>query len=614
MSVPPAGLGAPSAPAWPLPADEWSRLTTTFSRLDNAQLHWISGFAAGLAAARSPVAEAIHLASPSPISAASAATAASVLTPVTVLFASHTGNGKGIANKLAQELGGADANVRVQNVRDYITRELKDERLLIAVVSTHGDGEPPDDAKAFFEFLLSAKAPKLTQLQFAVLALGDSSYPQFCAAGKILDERLLALGGKRLFARIEADVDFAKAADAFRQQANDQINALRQTHNAVVVGQVAAPVSAVSVWTRDNPFNATLVTNQRITSNDAEKDVRHLEFAISDAGLRYQPGDAVGVWAKNDPVLVERLLTLLKRSDSDVLNREGKQQALGKWLRDDLEITQLSLPVLKKLAELNHNSALVEQLQSDKLAAFLAQHQLVDVLAQYGVPSDSDALLQSLRALTPRLYSIASSQLETPDELHTTLGVRQYEAFGFTHRGAASGYLAQLAAGSEVAIYIHENDNFRLPSDHSKPILMIGPGTGVAPFRAFVQQRVVTGASGKNWLLFGEQRRRQTFLYQREWLDYLKRGQLHRLDVAFSRDLAHKVYVQDRLREHGRDVYAHVEEGGFIYVCGDAKGMAPAVNQALREVIMLQGGRSQERADEYLQQLVREQRYQRDVY
>lgn len=613
MSVPPAGLGPQNAAAWPLPADEWAKFSATLSRLDSAQLHWISGFAAGIAAARSPVAEAIQFTTAATLP--TAASAAPVLTPVTVLFASHTGNGKGIATRLAQELGGADANVRVLNVRDYVARELKDERLILAVVSTHGDGEAPDDAKTFFEFLHSAKAPKLPQLKFGVLALGDSSYPKFCAAGLALAQRLSALGAAALFNTIEADVDFAKPAAAFRQAATDQLATLRQTRAAsVVVAAARGTVGESSAWSRDNPFKATLVTNQRITARDAEKDVRHLEFAISDSGLRYQPGDALGVWAQNDAELVARLLSLTRRGESDILVRDGQQKTVGEWLRRDLEITQLSLPVLKKIAELTRSEKLSEQLQSDKLPTFLAAHQLVDVLQQYGVPDDTDALFNSLRAFTPRLYSIASSQNETPDEVHTTLGVRQYESFGFTHRGAASGFLAALNAGEEVPIYIHSNDNFRLPSDLSKPILMIGPGTGIAPFRSFVQERVVSGATGKNWLLFGEQRRRQTFLYQREWLDYLKRGQLHRLDVAFSRDSAQKIYVQDRLREYAHDVYAYLEQGAYVYVCGDAKAMAPAVHQALRDVLISAGSRSAESADEYLQHMVREQRYQRDVY
>lgn len=594
------------APPLPVPVEAWQQLQPIVSRLDPTQLNWLSGFLAGLASSSSTLRSSLP---PAP------ATAPAL--KATIIHASHTGNGKNIAQTLQAQLKAEGVDARLFSAADYPVRELKLERLLFAVVSTHGDGEPPESARDFFDYLASGRAPQLPELRYAVLALGDSSYPLFCAAGKFVDEKLRALGATALRDRIDADTDFSTLAENFRQNA---VTVIRQSKPAIATAlveelNIITSTHSTPTYHREQPFSARLLANQRITARDAEKDVRHIEIDLAGSGLQYLPGDALGIWPRNDAGLVQRIVQISTADPNASVTRNGRSTPLLDALTNELEITQLSLPVLQRYSELTANTELAQIITSPELlASFLRENQLIDLLQHYGVPEDLSALWTSLRGLTPRLYSIASSTQEVGDEVHITVGVREYEKNEQLYRGAASGFLAGLHTSANLPVFIQANEHFRLPADPDRAVIMIGAGTGVAPYRAFLQERVASGARGKHWLLFGEQRRRATFLYQNEWLNYKKRGALQKLDVAFSRDQAEKIYVQDRIREQATDLYQWLEEGACVYVCGDARRLAPAVHEALKHVVQKQTGKSAEQAEDYWRTLTREHRYSRDVY
>lgn len=619
----------------PLALSDWQSLQQLLQKLDAGQLLWLSGYVSGLANARPGLNGGGHQSNSAPTASSRPAGLVSAPIQATVLYASHTGNGKAIAAQLVQELKADGVEARLLSVRDYPLRELKDERVLYAVISTHGDGEPPEDARDLFKLLNGKRAPDLQHLQFAVLALGDSSYPQYCAAGQQLAALLTAQGAQALFERIDADVDFKDPAAQFRRAANASSKRLRAAQTPVInasdantradnASELSELIHEAKAFNRDTPFAAPVIVNQRITAVNASKDVRHIELDLSGSNLSYQAGDALGIWPQNSLDLVDKILqrTQVAATADSHLPGLGWHQAL----QQKLEITQLSLPVLKRYSELalrsggpisDGNVRIAELLRPDNRAAlsdFLRSHQLLDLLEQFGVPNDSAQFLRSLRALTPRLYSIASSMTEVGDEAHISVGVRDYQAFGTQHLGAASGWLATRSEAETVPLFIQDNEHFRLPADSSRHLIMIGAGTGIAPYRAFLQERKQNGGSGKNWLIFGEQKRRETFLYQTELLAWHKQGLLNAIDVAFSRDGERKVYVQDRVREQGKQLWAQMQDGAQLYICGDATGMAPSVLKTLHEIAVNVGGLSVEAAEDYWLQAQRERRLQKDVY
>lgn len=590
----------------PVPAlnEERSALLARLTEgLDAAALNWISGYAAGLAA-RAPAALAVVPA------IASGSVAAQ---RVTVLFGSQTGNAKREAERLAEALRSDGAEVRLVRADAYPTRELADERVLFVVVSTQGEGEPPDDARAFVEFLSGRRAPKLEQLRFAVLGLGDSSYPQFNAMGRLIDARFEALGAKRLFARGEADVDVETVATPWLAQAREQVRALKPA-NAQPAPAVALAPTAQAAWHKDQPFAAELIVNQRITARDSTQDVRHLEIAL-DPGLGYEPGDALGVKPKNAPELVERLIRRLGLSGHESVRIGDEIRALHDWLEGHRELTRLHRGFIQQHATRAKASALDALLELEPAAfnAWLTARQVDDVLAEFPGEWSAGEFVAALRPLAARLYSIASSRKVVGDEAHLAVAVFAGQGPSGVQRGAASGFLADAEAGASLPVYVEANERFRLPADGARDLIMIGPGTGVAPFRGFVQERGAVGASGRNWLFFGARHAHSQFLYQLEWQAALKAGQLHRLDLAFSRDQAERIHVQQRLQEQGRDVYAWLESGAHLYVCG-AIAMGKSVHAALRDILVAHGGRDAEAADDYLNELQRTGRYARDVY
>jgi sulfite reductase (NADPH) flavoprotein alpha-component len=591
-------------PLTPLPQDKVDLLARLTEGLDAPGLWWLSGYAAGLAGRPAP---RVPL-----------ATDAATGLRLSVVYGSQTGNSKRLAEQLARQAESAGLSVRLLRADAYPLRELADERLLYVVISTQGDGDPPDDARGFVQHLLGKRAPALPLLKFAVLGLGDSSYPQFNATGRQVDERLAALGAQRLFARGEADLDLDAVAGPWLQRAFDA--AKEQFKCSAPLASVTplrpgAPVA--SPWSREKPYAAELLVNQRLTGRGSHKDVRHLELSLEGSGLSYQPGDALGLWPQNPPALVDAVLAELRLDGDARVGLGGQDHSLRTWLGQHRELTRLSRPFLQHHAERTGSAALTRLLQPEHGAEFsglLTSHQLVDLLQAYPASWSADELLAALRPLAPRLYSIASSQLAVGPEAHLTVDHVAYDAPGGPRWGAASHFLAQTAEGTTLPVFIVANERFRLPRDGARDVVMIGPGSGVAPFRGFVQERAATGASGRNWLLFGNPHARHDFLYQLEWQQALKAGQLQRLDLAFSRDQADKVYVQHRLREQGRELYAWLENGAHLYVCGDASRMARDVEAALLDVIAHHRGHDADAARDYLDALQQQGRYARDVY
>jgi sulfite reductase (NADPH) flavoprotein alpha-component len=497
------------------------------------------------------------------------------------------------------------------------------------VISTQGDGDPPDDARGFVEFLAGKRAPKLAQLKFAVLGLGDSSYPQFCAIGAKLDARLSELGATRLFARGDADLDIDTIAGPWSKQALEQARDVLKSDTSKADAHANAPLATVTplrsaqaatiaaAWTREHPFSARLLANQRISARDGAKDIRHIELSLEGSGLAYEPGDALGIWATNPPELVDAVLAALNLDGERGISVLNESASLREWLLRKREITRLSKPFLVAHAQRAQHAQLERALGNDgkdALRRLLGDYQLIDVLREFPARWQAEDFIAALRPLTPRLYSIASSRKAVGDEAHLTVALLDYEAFGTRHVGTASNFLATLPEDVGVPLFIEANERFHLPTDPARDVIMIGPGTGVAPFRGFMQERVETAASGRNWLFFGNPHFRTDFLYQVEWQKALKDGTLHRLDLAFSRDQSEKVYVQHALRRRGRELYDWIANGAHVYVCGDATRMAADVDNALREIIIEHGGKSDEDAREMLGQLTQERRYARDVY
>jgi len=624
MSLP---LSSPS-PASPLPLDAERRalLQRLTDGLDPATLWWVSGYLAGLASPQARAAEGVLAgATALPGLPAGLAPAPVEVDTLTIVYGSQTGNAKRAAEALLAEAGTRGLKARLLRADAYPLAELKRETQLIVVISTQGDGDPPDDARGFVEHLTGRRAPKLEGLRFAVLGLGDSSYAKFCEIGRVLDARLAELGGTRLAPLGEADVDIDTVAVPWRADVLRALEALRPAPDAgtsdstsLRVAHVdggASPALASTAATREAPVAAELLANTRLTGRGSDRDTRHLEFAIDPATLDYAPGDAAGVWPVQAPALVEAILEATGLEGDAVVDLDGTALPLRRWLGERRELTRLNRPLLKAHAERSDSARLTASLaDATASAALLQRTPLLDLLAEHPASWTADDLVRSLRPLAPRLYSIASSREAVGDELHLTVGHEVFEGRDGLRYGAASHYLATLKEGDSARLFIERNERFRLPADASRDVIMIGPGTGVAPFRGFVQHRAATGASGRNWLVFGNPHFRSDFLYQVEWQKALKAGQLHRLDLAFSRDGASKTYVQHRIKEQGAELWRWLQDGAHLYVCGDATRMAKDVHATLLAIAQQHGGLDAEAAADYFTGLERTARYARDVY
>ena len=595
---------APPSNLLPLNPEQLARLQAATTDFTPTQLAWVSGYFWGVLNQQSGAAVAV------PAQAAE-------VPSITLISASQTGNARRVAEALRDDLLAAKLNVKLVNAGDYKFKQIAAEKLLVVVTSTQGEGEPPEEAVALHKFLFSKKAPKLDGTAFAVFGLGDTSYEFFCQSGKDFDSKLAELGAERLLDRVDADVEYQTAAAEWRARV---VEVLKARAPVAAPAQLATSGAVndihTSPYTKEAPLSATLSVNQKITGRDSEKDVRHIEIDLGDSGLRYQPGDALGVWYQNDPQLVKELVELLWLKGDEPVTVDGKTLPLAEALEWHFELTVNTATIVENYATLTRSESLLP-LVGDKaqLQQYAAATPIVDMVRFSPAQLDAEALIGLLRPLTPRLYSIASSQAEVESEVHVTVGVVRYEIEGRARAGGASSFLAdRVEEDGEVRVFIEHNDNFRLPANPETPVIMIGPGTGIAPFRAFMQQRAADGAQGKNWLFFGNPHFTEDFLYQVEWQSYVKEGLLTRIDLAWSRDQQQKVYVQDKLREQGAELWRWINDGAHIYVCGDANRMAKDVEQALLEVIAEFGAMDIEAADEFLSELRVERRYQRDVY
>ena len=598
-----------SAAASPLTQEQVQKLQGLVAELNPIQQAWVSGY---LAANANTAALSGVVGGQAPAAGEAAA--------LTILYGSQTGNAKGVANQLKAAAEAKGLAVKLVNMADYKPAQLKKEKFIAVAVSTYGEGEPPEDAENLHAFLASKKAPKLDGVKVAVIGLGDSSYEFFCQTAIDFEERFKALGAETVVARADLDVDYEDQATAWIGGAVDafepELKAQSQGSAQVIpmAGFGAAP--AQSQYTKQNPFAAELSVVQKITGRDSTKDVRHIEISLEGSDITYLPGDSLGVYFLNDEALVDETLTLLNIDGATEITLGEETLSIRTALIEKLELTQSYPGFVEKYAQATNNAELLK-LVEDKAAMreYIEARQIFDIIKQN--PSDISAqdLVNCLRKLQARLYSIASSQAEVEEEVHLTVGLVEFDAFGEKHFGGCSGYLAHRAEeGVQVKVFSEHNDNFRLPSDDNTPVIMVGPGTGIAPFRAFLQERDAREAEGENWLFFGNPHFTQDFLYQVEIQGYVKSGLLNKVDLAFSRDQAEKVYVQDRIREKGEEVFAWLEKGAHFYICGDANRMAKDVHQALIDIIKAHGGKDDEQAESYLKALRSNNRYQKDVY
>lgn len=600
-------LGQLNALASPLSQGQVQKLQGLVAELNPIQQAWVSGYLAANA----------NTANLSGVVGALPSTGDAAV--LTIVYGSQTGNSKGVATKLKEQAETRGLAAKLVSMADYKPTALKKEKFIAVVVSTYGEGEPPEDAETLYEFLATKKAPRLDGVKIAVLGLGDSSYEFFCQTAKDFEERLTKLGAEVIHQRADLDVDYDDEAASWISGALDAFEPdlkAQQGATGVQVVSFGTPATAASQYTKQNPFPAELSLVQKITGRDSTKDVRHVEISLEGSDISYTPGDSLGVYFLNDEILVDEVLTLTQIDAASQVKIADEELSIRDALIEKLELTQSYPGFVEKYAIATGAPELLK-LVEDKAAMreYIEPRQIFDVIRQNPAKLEAQTLVDCLRKLQARLYSIASSQSEVEDEVHLTIGLVEFEAFGAEHLGGCSGYLARRAEeGCKVKVFSEHNDNFRLPVNNDTPIIMVGPGTGIAPFRAFLQERDAREATGKNWLFFGNPHFTQDFLYQVEIQGYLKSGLLSKVDVAFSRDQAEKVYVQDKLRKNSKEVFDWLEAGAHFYVCGDANRMAKDVHNALIDIITENTGKSNEEADQYLKDLRSANRYQKDVY
>lgn len=593
----------------PFSQEQAELLNQLLPTLTDQQKIWLTGYLSAQAALAGS--EAV---TPAPSAAASAQP---VSKDVTVLYGSQTGNSEGLAKKTAQHLEEKGFQVTLSSMSDFKPNNLKKINNLLVIVSTHGEGDPPDNALSFHEYVHGRRAPKLDHLSFSVLSLGDSSYEFFCQTGKEFDERFEELGGTRLFDRVDCDLDYDEPFSEWLQGVASSLS----EGEAASLPQESADNQAVSEYSRTNPFYAEVLENINLNGRGSNKETRHLELSLEGSGLVYEPGDSLGIYPTNDPALVDELIQTCgwNAEESVTVHKNGDTLPLKEALTSHFEITVLTKPLLQKIAELTKSEslhALLEEGNEEKLKEYIAGRDLVDAARDFG-PFDGTAadFTSILRKIPARLYSIASSLKANDEEVHLTIGAVRYDAHGRERQGVCSILCAErVQPGDTLPVYIQHNQNFKLPQDPDAPIIMVGPGTGIAPFRSFMQEREEMGANGKSWLFFGDQHFVTDFLYQTEWQKWLKDGVLTKMDVAFSRDTEEKVYVQHQMKKQSKELFEWLEQGAYVYICGDEKHMAHDVHNTLLSIIQEEGAMSKEKAESYLANLQQQKRYQRDVY
>ena len=605
------------------------KITQQLSTLDPKQLAWISGYSWALSQANGI--NGTHDVSTNGVEPSSAVALSSDVSPtekrrILILSCSQTGNTLSVATSLYEQLQAAHAGAEISLVSaaDYRSRSLVDEDIVLLLSSTQGEGEPPEEAVPLSKFLFHKKAPDLSRLSFAVLGLGDSSYPKFNQAAKDFDEQFEKLGAKRLFERVDCDLDFSAQADQWRSDIDAHLKTVISTPSvngvAVAADDTAAVVTeSTSTYSKSNPYTAELLTKQRITTENAN-EIIHYEIDLGDSGITYQPGDSLGIYFSNAESLVDEILELTQvNAKEKVTLADSSETTIKEALIAHLDITETTPQFVRQYAEhlaTTANDALSPLLDdAPALSKFIQDRPPIFIFKEYPSELKAQQLHDLFRPLTPRLYSIASSQEEVGEEVHLTVRTVRYANGEKEYQGAASGYLAdQLEEGDELKIFIEPNPHFRLPDNAAAPIIMIGAGTGIAPFRAFLQERQINGDSGENWLIFGNQRFTEDFLYQSEWIQLNQAGFLNKYDFAWSRQGKETQYVQHKLAQRASDVWQWLKNGAYIYVCGDAKRMAKDVEDTLIQIISQEAKLSADDAEDYLNELRELKRYQRDVY
>jgi len=548
--------------------------------------------------------------------------------PLNILWASQTGNAEALAEKFADQLR-ESWTINLQAMNDYSVEKLAQDKHAIFITSTFGDGDAPDTGGDFWGQLSSDTAPNLAHLEFALLALGDSNYDQFCGHGKKLFARLQALGAKPLTERVDCDTDFDTPSIEWFAKLNEQLVKHLPTKTSANMASTATISSAKKAeggFTKANPYLSHLLINKRLNSGSNTKDTRQFGFDLGilgnkEGGLSYEAGDALGVWPQNCPDLVEELAIALNVNREAPVIVDATEKPLREALQHNFEICRPSNEALQFIAQRSGNKELTALLHADKkadLQNWLYGRQLVDVIHEFPIRCSVAEFMPLLKRIQPRLYSIASSSKEFAQQVHLTVSAVRYERFfngKKIRKGVSSTFLADRAYGIDIPIFVQSNKNFRVPADGNLPIIMVGPGTGVAPFRGFLQERRARGDAGKNWLFFGEQHAATDFYYQDELEEFQKQGVLTELSLAFSRDQQQKIYVQDRMRENGEKIWNWIDaEGGYFYVCGDASRMAKDVDNALRDIIQNYGKFDEAETANYMRKLNMDKRYVRDVY
>ncbi len=581
---------------------------------DVPQSQWLSGFLAGLHS-RLAVSQDIIGSSVSAQPTASATAAK----PISILFGTQTGNAESVANdcaELAKTLGLAPL---VLDMDDVELNELSQQERILIITSTYGEGEMPDNAALLWEAINAEDAPCFEKTFFSVLALGDTSYDDFCLAGKQWDERLEQLGATRISERIDCDIDYQDAAEQWSQQVLPKMAEKGSAQNTTSSQSTATAPKAKSQYNRKNPLLAPLKHKQMLTGEGSSKEILHYEFDLSGSGEQYEVGDALNILPINQPSLVEELLKALKATGDEIVTWQNESYPVRELFSEHAEIRNPSKELIVEIAARSRKQsfkAMVVDSDNATISNKLYGQDIVDLINTYK-PKDLnlEILVPMLKPIAARAYSISSSINKHQQEVHLTVGNVRYEDNGRDHNGVCSTYLADIAeVGMPVKCFFSPNKNFCVPADDSLPMIMVGPGTGIAPFRAFLQEREVRNARGDNWLFFGDRNRTTDFIYQQELQSMHESGLLNRLDLAFSRDQAEKVYVQDRMREHGSLLFEWLERGAYFFICGDAHRMAKDVDVALHDIVAKHGRMTSDKAELYIAALKKNKRYVRDIY
>lgn len=538
---------------------------------------------------------------------------------ITLLYGSETGNAQGLAEIFEERLSNIGHNVTLKAMDEFKPKNLKNVEDLFIITSTQGEGDPPDNAAELHEFIHGRKAPKLEGVRFSVLALGDQTYEFFCQTGRDFDKKLEELGAERLYERVDCDVDYEEDAEKWMANVINTIDSAPEGTQSEQVVSESIKSAKEKKYSKANPYQAEVLENINLNGRGSNKETRHIEFLLDNFGEEYEVGDCLVVLPQNDPALVELLMSTLGWDPGHQIqiSEDGDTISLEEALTSYFEITKLTKPLLQNAAAYFDNEALEDKVQdSEWIQNYIEGRDFVDLLNDFPPEElEPEDLYQILRKLPPREYSISSSYQSLPDEVHITVGAVRYNTHGRDRSGVCSVQFAErIQPGDTVPIYLKRNPNFKFPKDGDTPVIMIGPGTGIAPFRAHMQEREEYGYKGNTWLFFGDQHFTTDFLYQTEWQEWLKDGVLEKMNVAFSRDTDQKVYVQHRIAEHSKEFNEWIEKGASIYICGDEKNMAKDVHQAIRNVLVKEQNLTEEDAESYLKQMKKDKRYQRDVY